>query len=236
MPEGGLSPAEVGKEIADHSAHAERHEADHEERRDTVIAVVEAVLLAIVAVLAAWSGYSSAKWSTDSRLELAQASTARTEASNDQLAAMTQRNFDSSTFTAWFVAWVAGDPQKELVAERRFTPNFRNAFDAWMATDPLTNPNAPPGPTYMPEYKQPQAVQANVLNTKADRLYDEGSADGTNSDDYVRATVYLATVLFLIAISGHFRIRGVRIGLIVVGVAVLVFAVADLATLPLPPA
>src|SRR3974390_326490 len=103
MSEAVLSAPEVGKEIAGHS----KKEAD-DEHRDRRIAIIEAALLAVVAVLAAGSGYSSAKWSTESRLKLSQASTARTEASSDQLAAMTQRNFDSSTFTAWFVAYVAG--------------------------------------------------------------------------------------------------------------------------------
>jgi len=121
MPEGGLSPTEVGNEIAGRAEHAHDHGEEH---HDWVIAVVEAVLLALVAVLAAWSGYSSAKWSTESRLRLAQASTARTEASNNELASMTQRNFDSSTFEAWFTAYVAGNAQAEEVAERRFTPNF----------------------------------------------------------------------------------------------------------------
>jgi len=52
----------------------------------------------------------------------------------------------------------------------------------------------------------------------------------------VPSTVYLATVLFLVAISGHFRIRGVRIGLIVVSGLVLAVSVIDLAGLPPPPA
>jgi len=52
----------------------------------------------------------------------------------------------------------------------------------------------------------------------------------------VRITVYLATVLFLIAISSHFSIRGVRIGLIAVGGAVLLVSVIDQASLPPPPA
>jgi len=232
MPENGLSASEVGKEIAGQAKEAKANE----ERRDRVMAIVEASLLAVVAVLAAWSGYSSAKWSTESRLELSQASAARTEASTHELAAMTQRNFDSSTFTAWFVAWVAGDAEKMQVAENRFTPNFRAAFEAWMATNPETNPNAPPGPTYMPQYKQPDAALATALNHKADLLYQQGSTDGTQSDEYVRVTVYLATVLFLVAISGHFRIRGVRIGLIVVGGVMLAFSVSQLAVLPLPPA
>ena len=139
------------------------------------------------------------------------------------------------TFNAWFTSWVVGDAQKQAVAERRFTANFHRAFDAWMTTDPLHNPNAPQGPTYMPEYKQPLAAKAAALNTKANRLYEAGATDGTNSDDYVRITVYLATVLFLIAISSHFKIRGVRIGLIAVGFAVLLVSVIDLASLPPPP-
>jgi hypothetical protein len=231
VPEGGLSTSEVGKQIAEH---AERTKGTHD-RHGWVIAVIEASLLALVALVAAWSGFSSAKWGTESRLKLAQAATARTEAATDQVAALTYRNFDSSTFTAWFVAYVAGDPVKMAVAERRFTPNFRAAFDAWMATDPETNPNAPQGPTYMPQYKQPYAVLGTALNNKADRLYSEGSTDGAHSDAYVRVTVYLALVLFLLGISGHFAIRGVRIGLICVAVLALAFSLGQLAVLPLPP-
>jgi hypothetical protein len=229
MPEGALGTGEVGNEIL---GHHKEHAHDH---RDWLLPVIEATLLAIVAVLAAWSGFSSAKWGTDSRLALAQASTARTKAGTAELAAMSQRNFDSSTFTVWFVAYVAGDAQKEAIAERRFTPNFRRAFDAWMATDPATNPHAPQGPTYMPEYRQPEVAHANVLNATADHLYSSGSSDGNHADDYVRLTVYLATVLFLVAISGHFKFRSIRVALIGVSGAVLVFALIQLAALPRPP-
>ena len=229
MPEGGLSTAEVGNKISEHA-----EQSSESERREWVIAVVEAALLAIVAVLAAFSGYASAKWSTESRIDLAKASTLRTEAATDELAAMSQRNFDSSTFESWFVAWVAGNASKEAVAERRFTPNFRNAFNAWMATNPETNPNAPPGPTYMPEYKQPKAVQAAALNQQATALFNQGTTAADHSDDYVRVTVYLATVLFLLALSGHFRIRSIRIALVAVSGLALVLSLIDLASLPRP--
>lgn len=228
----GLSPAEVGKEIGEHR----HHDATAGEKRDRTITIVEAVLLAIVAFVAAYSGYASAKWSTESRLDLARASTARTEASNANLDALTNRNFDSSTFEAWFTAYVARNQQAMTVAERRFRPEFRVAFDAWQRTDPEHNPNAPSGPLYMPEYKQPEQDRANTLNAEADRLYAEGARSGTHADDYVRVTVYLATVLFLVAISGHFPIRGVRVGLVVVGIIVLVLALGTLVTLPRPPA
>jgi NADH:ubiquinone oxidoreductase subunit K len=52
----------------------------------------------------------------------------------------------------------------------------------------------------------------------------------------VRDTVFLATVLFLVGISGHFPLRQARYGLIAVGVLLLVFSIVQLAELPGPPA
>ena len=60
----GLSAAEVGKEIAEHR---ERSHSGEGSRHDRIISIIEAVLLAVVAVLAAWSGFAAAKWGTESR-------------------------------------------------------------------------------------------------------------------------------------------------------------------------
>ena len=229
----GLSPSEVGKEIAEHAKHSGDHDAG---RHDRVISILEALLLATVAVLAAWSGYSSAKWSSDSRLKLAEASTSRTEANRASLDGETTKNFDSTTFNAWFSAYVAGSQSAMDLAEKRFRPEFKVAFDAWIATSPSTNPQSPPGPTYMPEYQQPSLAEAADLDTKADALYAEGASAAGYADDYVRTTVYLATVLFLVGISGHFRFRSARIGLIAVGGAILVYSVFLLMLAPKPPA
>ncbi len=163
MPE-GLSPGEVGKEISEHRAHAEKEEHEgpgaEAKGRDRVITIIEAVLLAVVAVLAAWSGFASAKWSTQSSLELAKASAARTEANREAYQAADLKNFDALTFNAWFTAYVAGNKAAMRVATERFRPEFLVAFNAWLATHPFTNPNAPKGPTYMPQYAQPELAQA----------------------------------------------------------------------------
>ena len=86
----------------------------------------------------------------------------------------------------------------------------------------------------MREYKQPELKKAAALNAKATRAFDKGSTDAGHADDYVLTTVYLATVLFLIAISGHFSMLGARYALMGVGVVILVFAVSQLLTLPRP--
>jgi hypothetical protein len=224
-----LSPAEVGKQVA------ERSKQPAHERRDQLLSIAEAVLLSIVALLAAWSGYAAAKWSTESRLSLAESSTARAKANRANLEAIELRNFDSSTFEAWFAAYTAGNEQAIALAERRFRPVFRVAFDAWRATNPETNPDAPRGPTYMPQYRQPLLATAAGLDDRATEAFAAGASAGNTADDYVRTTVFLAVVLFLVGISSHFPLRAARYGLIALGAVLLVMSLVQLGRLPRPP-
>ena len=230
MPE-GLSAVEAGKEL---SEHAEHDEEEREKKLNRTISIFEAALLAIVAVLAAWSGYAAAKFSTESSLLLATSNADRAKANAANLDALNTLNFDLTTFNDWFTAYVASNKTAMAIAEKRFSPNFDNAFKAWLATDPETNPHAPPGPTYMPEYKQPQKALAVALNAQATVDYNAGEKAGSNSDGYVRTTVYLATVLFLAGIGSHFGYRVIRIGLAGVGCGILVVAIILLATAPKP--
>lgn len=230
MPE-GLSAREVGKEIGKHAKHVQPKSVN----RERTLSITEAVLLSIVALLAAWSGYSAAKWSTESRLTLAEASTARAKANRANLDALEIRNLDSSAFEAWFAAYTARNQEAMAVAARRFRPLFQVAFDAWRATKPETNPNAPRGPTYMPQYRQPNLARARALDESADQKFAEGASDGETADKYIRSTVFLATVLFLVGISTHFPMLGVRYGLIGLAAVLLVVSVVQLAQLPRPP-
>ncbi len=179
-------------------------------------------------------GFRGGKWSTESRLELSQSTKHRTLASQAELRAMEARNFDGSTFNAWFGAYLNGDEGDQLVAEKRFRPEFDVAFQAWMATDPFNDPDAPKGPTYMPEYEQPDMEVAVGETELADESYEKGAKSGETADDYVRITVLLASVLFLVGISGHFRIHSARVGLVCVSGAVLTYAVVLLIMAPKP--
>jgi hypothetical protein len=233
VPE-GLSPSEVGKEIAEHHAHTVANGDNEDSPFSRRLTVVEAALLAVVAVLAAYSGFASAKWGTESSLRLAKANTERNLASRAELQGLSTKNFDGLAFNAWFSAYLSGNQVGMQVAEHRFRPQFDVAFKAWMATDPFTDPDAPKGPTYMPQYVQPGQAASNELDAEATAAYAEGVAAGGHSDDYVRTTVFLATVLFLVGISGHFRVRAARIGLIAVGGVILLTSIIFLIDLPKP--
>jgi hypothetical protein len=231
LPE-GLSASEVGKEIAEHKERSEDEEAEH---RDRWLSVIEAVLLSMVAVLAAYSGYAAAKWGTQSSVQLAKAASERNFATRLDTEAVVTRTLDSVSFNAWFSAFVSGNVKAERLAVKRLRPGYRPAFNAWLATDPAHNPNAPPGPAYMPNYVIPQAAESATADKAANVAFSEGSDAGETSDKYIRDTVFLATVLFLVGISGHFRVRQARFGLIGIGALILAFAVIQLVGLPAPP-
>src|SRR5947209_18366108 len=171
MPE-GLSPAEVGKEIAVHKKHAAA--GNHDEPHDRWLSIIEAVLLSLVAVLAAYSGYAAAKWGTEASVTLAKASAERTKANRADLEAIVTRTLDSASFNAWFTAFTAGNANAERLAARRMRPGYRPAFNAWLATDPAHNSNAPPGPAYMPQYVIPQEVAARSHDAQADAALARG--------------------------------------------------------------
>jgi hypothetical protein len=232
----GLSPFEVGKELGEHAKHSGEHaEEKPHAHPDRWVSIAEAVLLSVVTIIAAWSGFSAAKWSTESSLTLAQASATRAQANRAFQESLTLRNVDATTFNAWYEAYVNRDANAMRVAVKRFRPAYAYAFEAWLATHPFTNLGAPRGPQDMPEYKTPRADQATALDHEAEALYVEGQHAGETGDDYVRTTVILASVLFLVGISSHFPVRGVRLGLIGLGTVLLLFGVIEILTLPAPP-
>jgi hypothetical protein len=234
MPE-GLSAAEVGKSIHEHGE--EQAVGDGERpiaRHATVIAIAEAVLLSIVTLTAAWSGYAAAKWNTESSLNLAKASAFRTKANEAYLQSLTFRSQDASNFNAWFYSYLAGNKRGERVAEERFRPQYDVAFRAWLATNPFTNPHAPKGPQYMPQYHPTGLAQSRALNAQANAHYATGESAASTSDRYIRVTVILASVLFLVGLSSHFPLVSVRWGLVGLGACLVVFAAVEILQLPTP--
>jgi hypothetical protein len=235
VPE-GLSASEVGKEIAEHHEHEEaEHTPEEHAQRDRWVAIVEAVLLSVVALLAAWSGYSAAKWGTESSLSLAKASSTRSKSSLALIEANQIRTLDSVSFNAAETAYVAHDTKLFQLDLKRMRPGYRPAVAAWLALHPLTNPKAPPDPSYMPQYRVPQQALGVALSARADALFSKGQSAAGTGDKYVRLTVFLAAVLFLVGIGSRFPVRVARYGLVGVAAVLLVISVVQLLALPGPP-
>lgn len=191
----------------------------HGSRLSNRLEILEAFLLAIVAVSTAWSGFQSAKWDGRSAERYAQSAVYRVDADEEETLGGQQRLQDVSTFNAWLQAKTTGDEPMRKLLERRFSPDYEKAFKTWLLTDPLNDPNAPPGPAYMPDYINRLAAEGNETKRLADEAFEDGKSSREVGEDYVRLTVFLATVLFLIAISQRFRLVSVQLSLL--GIAVL---------------
>jgi hypothetical protein len=197
-----------------------------------VAEIFEVVILAIVAVATAWSGYQAAKWDGREAFLYGESTRIRVEASEAATLGGQQRLQDVSTFNTWIVAFSEGKTEIAHLYVDRFSPEYKVAFDAWLATRPFTNPDAPPGPSYMPEYVNPQTEHAAELNSEATATFDEGTEARDNASRYVRQTVLFATVLFLVAISQRFTYRAVR--LTATGIAAVVMLIALVGVVALP--
>ena len=212
----------------------ERHHAGHSAplRRPEWIEVVEAVVLSAVAVLTAWSGYQAAKWDAESAEAYALLATTTVESQEQQTLAGQDHLYDVVTFDSWMEARHRQDEALAGLYEKRFRPEFAVAHVAWMKTNPFDNPQALPGPSYMPEYRSERLASSRELAAQARVHFETGVRTRRTGDEYVRITVVLATVLLLTALAQRFQIRRVRLGLLTVASALLSYATFLIATFP----
>jgi hypothetical protein len=219
MPEANVN-TEIAKHLSEHGAH---HAEPSSRFRLEMVEILEAVLLALVAVLTAWTGYQAAKWDGVSAREYATSSRLRANGNTLQLSSNQTLIYNTQTLGTWLQASTTGDTALAAIMARRFTPNYKVAFDAWLRKNPLTDPTAPAGPRFMPEYKDPLAIQARALDGHATDAFTAGVESRDRAEHYVRVTVLLAAVLFLIALGQRFKFRGVRVAVLSVAGIMLVY-------------
>jgi hypothetical protein len=191
--------------------------ASRHERRFEIIATV---LLALTALATAWSGYQASLWDGIQSSNYTQASALRTQASQKLTEANQFRLGDLSVFENYIDATVSGDTRLADFYRQRFRDEFQPAFAAWIALDPFTNPDAPPSPLAMPEYRLADDQEASDLTARAEAKFNEGEDANRDSDTYTASTLFFAAALFFAAISERFtyrRARAALLGLAAVG-------------------
>src|SRR5881392_1776821 len=208
-------------------------ESDHTPQpRFEAIEIIEAVILALVALATAWSGYQAAQWAGKRAEQYAEATRFRVTAEGLATLAGEERIYDSDTFNNWLTAKLGGQEQAAEFFERRFRDEYRPAFTAWLKTDPFRNAQAPPGPIFMPEYHDAKHEQFLGLSREAAQMAERGTKSGETGDQYVRITVFLATVLLITAIGQRFHFKLVRIVFMILAWVLLCLPLWQLLMLP----
>jgi hypothetical protein len=211
---------------------AKEKESQRKRRWEMLVEVVEVVVLAIVAVATSYSGYMAARWDGRQALLYGHASADRFRADAASTRGGQELVADASIFTAYLQAHAAGDTRLATQYVRRFTPDYRAAFGAWLKTAPFTDPAAPAGPADMPQYRNPNLANAAHLNAIASATFDQGSIARDNAEAYLRDTVLFATVLFVVAIAQRFKMRSVRVTTTAIALSLAGYTMVEMLTLP----
>jgi len=208
------------------------HHSSASDRSAQWVEMAEALVLAIVAVATAWSGYQAAKWDALSAQHYNLASRTTVLSQEKATLAGQDRLYDITTFNAWAAAKLEGRDREAEFYERRFRPEYNEAFKAWLVLDGMKNPAAPPGPIFMAEYKSATSQESAKLARDAKDYFEQAVTMRENGDQYVRITVFLATVLLLTALSQRFEILGPRVAVVGVAFVLLVVSTYWIVTFP----
>jgi hypothetical protein len=179
------------------------------------------LLLAVAAVATAWAAYQSARWHGEQARAQSASIAARVESAREGGVANRQSQIDVALFTQWVDAYAREEDELAAFYRKRFRPEFVPAFDAWIATRPRKNPDAPLSPFAMPEYGLAATTAADGLEAKAAAASVRAGTDIQRADNYSLAVVLFAASLFFAGVST--RLHGRTPRMIVVGLGYTMF-------------
>ncbi len=212
--------------------------------------LVAALILALAAVATAWAAYQSTKWSGVQADNYSQASAARVESTRASTEAGQLAIIDVNSFNTWVEALSeelrAGIPNglqpdgtyspqpgtESNFVYSRFRDEFLPAVEAWLATRPLDNPDAPRTPFVMPEYHLEARAQAAELDHQAESLIAQARTANQNGDNYVLMTIMFALVLLFAGISTSQDNLRAQQALVAAAVVIFIAGVVIMATFP----
>jgi hypothetical protein len=196
------------------------------------IEIIATVLLAFAAVATAWSSYQATRWNGEQAKAASRSNALRAYATQAATRADSLTEVDVATFIQWIDANATGDDELASFYLDRFRPEFRSAFDAWIATDPFTAADAPPTPFAMEEYQLEDAAEAERLNAEAEAFSAAVRRNVQRAGNYVLGVVLFAVALFFAGMSTKLSSACTRLAMLGIGCIIFVGAVAWLATFP----
>lgn len=191
------------------------------------------IVLALATLASAWAGYEAGKWNSVQTALNVQATMLRIE--SNQLTTKSHENIlvDLQLFTNWANATGNGDARLAEFYRARLRDEFRPALDAWLATRPLENPNAPDSPFDMAEYRLATRDESEALIEEAGQLSLNAEVAGSFADQYTLSVVILAGALLLAGLAHRFEWVELRVVVVTVALLVLLFSVISIVRLPI---
>jgi len=196
------------------------------------VEVLSTVLLACAAVATAWSSYQATRWNGEQTRASSRTNAIRIEAARAQGLAQFQTQVDVATFTQWVDAYAREETELADFYFKRFRTEFKPAVEAWLATRPLRNPDAPLTPFAMPQYRLAATAEAERLDAEAEVSSATVRRNIQRASNYVLGVVLFAVSLFFAGMSTKLQTPGLRTSLLVIGCVVFLGTLVWIATFP----
>ncbi len=197
------------------------------------VELLATVLLALAAVATAWSGYQATRWNGEQVKASARTNALRIDAARAQGLSQAQKQVDVAVFIQWADAYAQGQRRLTAFYERRFRAEFKPAFRAWLATEPLTNTDAPLTQFALPQYELAAEAEAARLDAEAELSSAIVRRNIQRASNYILGVVLFSVALFFAGMSTKLSVARLRLVTLVVGWAVFLGTVAWLATQPI---
>ena len=206
--------------------------AEVDEDRRSWQELLVTVLLVVAALATSWSSYQATRWNGEQAAAAGKTNAVRILAARADGLARSQTQVDVATFIAWADADQRGETEIAEFYVSRFRPEFHTAYEAWLATRPLSNADAPPTPFAMDEYQVSAKDEAERLDAAAEALAALVRLNIQRSSNYVLTVVLYAVVLFFAGMSTRLKNQRLRWVMTIAGCVVLLGALGWVATFP----
>jgi hypothetical protein len=193
---------------------------------------VALVLLSLATVGTAWCSYQAASWGGISQRTMNLSAVSGRRAAADQLHSSQLALVDVLLFSQYMNARASSNDALAQFYADRFRGEAKVAFQAWQATRPFENANAPPHPFVTNLYQPRLLVEAGQAEVESQQLWQQAGDAGRTSRNYIFVTVLLASVLFCGGTAAKFEVLWVRRVVVVLGLAAFLFAAMRLCMLP----
>lgn len=212
---------------------ADTVEDENDNKTHRIVSIATPFLLGIITVATAWSGFQATKWGGNMSNSYAAASAVRSSSVQTSLTANQETLLDVQLFIEWINAVNEDDTRRAEFYFDRMREEVKPAMEAWLATDPRNNPDAPPSPFGMPEYVQAKRLEAVELEEEAEALSQQALDSNQTGDNYVLTTVILASGLFFAGIAPlRFRDPKIELALLVMALATFAYGTYLLVSYP----
>ena len=187
----------------------------------------------MAAVATAWAAYQAASWRGEQAEAGSASISARVESTRAEGLENRQAQIDVGLFTQWVDAYARDETELTAFYRQRFRPQFRLAFEAWVATKPRTNPRrAPVAVRHAASTSSPPPQPARPSRSAGRDLVQARGEFIERADNYSLDRVLFAAALFFAGISTRLHARTSRVVVLGLGYALFPGSLIWMTTFP----